>query len=55
MPNPLSKKNDSMGSQTYLETTRHLLTRVIQTLTKNSMLLEVLESGGLLACVAVRS
>ena len=51
----LSRKAGSMGSLAHLQVSRRPLAREIQTLANDSMRLEVLEKGGLLACVEARS
>ncbi|XP_069145450.1 uncharacterized protein [Solanum lycopersicum] len=51
----LSRKARSMGSLDYLQISRHPLAREVQTLANDLMRLEVLEKGGLFACVEARS
>ena len=51
----LSRKAGSMGSLAHLQVCRRPLAREVQTLSNDFMRLEVLEKGGFLACVEVRS
>ena len=51
----LSRKAGSMGSLTHLKISRRPLAREVQALANDFMRLEVLEKGGLLACVEARS
>ena len=51
----LSRKAGSMGCLTHLQVSRHPLGREVHTLANEFMRLEVLEKGGLLACVEARS
>ncbi|WMV18783.1 hypothetical protein MTR67_012168 [Solanum verrucosum] len=51
----LSRKTQSMGSLAYLQVSRRPLAREIQNLVNDFMRLEVLERGGLFACVEALS
>ena len=51
----LSKKVWSMGSVAHLQVSRRPLSREVWTLANDFMRLEVLEKGGILACVEARS
>ena len=53
--NALSRKAGSMGSLDHLQVSRHPLAKEVQTLANDLMRLEVLEKGGFLAYVEVRS
>ena len=51
----LSRKAGSMESLAHLQVSRRPLAREVQTLANDFMRLEILEKGGFLACVEVRS
>ena len=51
----LSRKAGSIGSLAHLMISRHPLAREVHTLANDFLRLEVLEKGGLLACVEARS
>ena len=51
----LSRKAGSMGSLAHMQVSRRPLAREVQTLANDFIRLEVLEKGGILACVEARS
>ena len=55
MADALSRKAGSMGSLAHLQVSRRPLSREIQTLANDFMMLEVNEKGGFLASVEARS
>ena len=55
MADALSRKAGSMGSLAHLHVSRRPLAGEVQTLDNDFMRLEVLEMGGILACMEARS